>query len=183
MTFAQLTPGSYVHVLEITGTFKKNTVYSLGTVMSVSSPYDEPLQPNQFQMNQMRRKLVDIMIACDGEQKKLSVVENKSIMTDANIGLTISTDKEQIVNMVKQSYNSCRLKKESASKYDEEMRRCEDILKMLNYSEPTNDVPKDFKHIDELKSEVKELKELVNSLMTLKTHQEEKVVPQKEQTN
>ena len=31
--------------------------------------------------------------------------------------------------MVKKSYNDCKIKKESVVKYDEEMRRCEDILK------------------------------------------------------
>ena len=37
MTFSQLTSGTRIHVLEITGTFKKNTTYSLGTVVSVNS--------------------------------------------------------------------------------------------------------------------------------------------------
>lgn len=50
-------------------------------------------------------------------------------MADSNIGLTIATDKTQIVDMVKKSYNDCKIKKESVVKYDEEMRRCEDILK------------------------------------------------------
>lgn len=180
MTFAQLMPDDHVHILEITGTFKKNTVYSLGTVMSVSSPYDEPLQPGQFPINQTRRKLVDITVTCDGEQKKLSVADNKSITTDASIGLTISTDKDEIVSMVKQSYNSYKLKKESASKYDDEMRRCEDILKILNYSEPTSNVPNDFQQVTELKSEVKELKEMLSDLLRSQQHKE--TVPQ-EQTN
>lgn len=50
MTFSQLTSGTRIHVLEITGTFKKNTTYSLGTVVSVSKPYDEPMPPTQFPM-------------------------------------------------------------------------------------------------------------------------------------
>ena len=67
-----------IHVLEITGTFKKSTTYSLGKVVSVSKPYDEPLPPGQFPMPmQNRRKLVDLVISCDGEQKKLSVSEDK----------------------------------------------------------------------------------------------------------
>lgn len=36
MTFSQLTSGTNIHVLEITGTFKKSTTYSLGKVVSVS---------------------------------------------------------------------------------------------------------------------------------------------------
>ena len=80
MTFSQLTPGTNIHVLEITGTFKKSTTYSLGKVVSVSKPYDEPLPPGQFPMPmQNRRKLVDLVISCDGEQKKLSVSEDKTM--------------------------------------------------------------------------------------------------------
>lgn len=163
MTFSQLTSGTPIHVLEITGTFKKSTTYSLGTVVSVSKPYDEPMPPQQFPMSMPnRRKLVDLVITCDGEQKKLSVSEDKTIMTDSTIGLTIATDKSQIVDMVKQSYNNCKLKKESVMKYDEEMRRCEDILKLLNInSDITTNVTKDFKELDELKADVKELKDLI----------------------
>lgn len=88
-----------------------------GEVVSVSKPYDEPLPPGQFPMPmQNRRKLVDLVISCDGEQKKLSVSEDKTMMTDSTIGLTIATDKTQIVDMVKQSYNDCKVKKESVLK-------------------------------------------------------------------
>lgn len=48
---------------------------------------------------QNRRKLVDLVISCDGEQKKLSVSEDKTMMTDSTIGLTIATDKTQIVDI------------------------------------------------------------------------------------
>ena len=166
----------------ITGTFKKSTTYSLGKVVSVSKPYDEPLPPGQFPMPmQNRRKLVDLVISCDGEQKKLSVSEDKTMMTDSTIGLTIATDKTQIVDMVKQSYNDCKVKKESVLKYDEEMRRCEDILKLLNTTpDITTNVTKDFKELDELKAEVKELKQLLQNVTTVRPEVNEKV-PQAEE--
>lgn len=147
-----------------------STTYSLGKVVSVSKPYDEPLPPGQFPMPmQNRRKLVDLVISCDGEQKKLSVSEDKTMMTDSTIGLTIATDKTQIVDMVKQSYNDCKVKKESVLKYDEEMRRCEDILKLLNTTpDITTNVTKDFKELDELKAEVKELKQLLQNVTTVR---------------
>lgn len=98
MTFSQLTSGTRIHVLEITGTFKKNTTYSLGTVVSVSKPYDEPVPPTQFPMPmQNRRKLVDLVISCDGEQRKLSVSEDKTMMTDSSIGLTIATENHKLL--------------------------------------------------------------------------------------
>ena len=85
------------------------------------------------------------------------------------IGLTIATDKTQIVDMVKQSYNDCKVKKESVLKYDEEMRRCEDILKLLNTTpDITTNVTKDFKELDELKAEVKELKQLLQNVTTVR---------------
>jgi hypothetical protein len=45
ITFAQLNIGDPIHVLEITGTFKKSTTYYKGTVMNMSKVYDEPLSP------------------------------------------------------------------------------------------------------------------------------------------
>lgn len=183
MTFSQLTTGTGIHVLEVTGTFRKNTTYSLGTVISVSNPYEEPLQPGQFQIpGQVRRKLVDLVISCDGEQKKLSVSEDKNIMTDSLIGLTIATDKDAIINKVRQSYNDCKIKKESLAKYDEEMRRCEDILKTLNTTQDmTTDVTKDFREFDNLKAEVKELKQLLQTMSIVRP--ENKHTPPTEEHN
>lgn len=132
--------------------------------------YDEPVPPTQFPMPmQNRRKLVDLVISCDGEQRKLSVSEDKTMMTDSSIGLTIATEKSQIVNMVRQSLDDCRIKKESLSKIDEEMRRCEDILKILNVnSDITTNVTKDFKELDDLKAEVKELKQLLQNVSAVR---------------
>lgn len=168
-----------------TGTFKKNTTYSLGTVVSVSKPYDEPMPPTQFPMPmQNRRKLVDLVISCDGEQRKLSVSEDKTMMTDSSIGLTIATEKSQIVNMVRQSLEDCRVKKESLSKIDEEMRRCEDILKILNVnSDITTNVTKDFKELDELRAEVKELKQLLQNISTVRPEENNIDPPTEEKEN
>lgn len=159
--------------------------YSLGTVVSVSKPYDEPVPPTQFPMPmQNRRKLVDLVISCDGEQRKLSVSEDKTMMTDSSIGLTIATEKSQIVNMVRQSLEDCRVKKESLSKIDEEMRRCEDILKILNVnSDITTNVTKDFKELDELRAEVKELKQLLQNISTVRPEENNIDPPTEEKEN
>lgn len=59
--------------------------------------------------------------------------------------------------------------KESLSKIDEEMRRCEDILKILNInSDITTNVTKDFKELDDLKAEVKELKQLLQNVSAVR---------------
>lgn len=155
------------------------------TVVSVSKPYDEPVPPTQFPMPmQNRRKLVDLVISCDGEQRKLSVSEDKTMMTDSNIGLTIATEKSQIINMVRQSLEDCRIKKESLSKIDEEMRRCEDILKILNVnSDITTNVTKDFKELDELRAEVKELKQLLQNISTVRPEENNIDPPTEEKEN
>lgn len=44
MLFSQLKIGDHVHVLEVLGTFKKTTVYSLGSITQVSNPL--PPMPN-----------------------------------------------------------------------------------------------------------------------------------------
>lgn len=58
---------------------------------------------------------------------------------------------------------------DSVNKIDEEMRRCEDILKILNVnSDITTNVTKDFKELDDLKAEVKELKQLLQNISTVR---------------
>lgn len=111
-----------------------------------------------------------LMQAINGNKDAINTLsEDKTMMTDSTIGLTIATDKTQIVDMVKQSYNDCKVKKESVLKYDEEMRRCEDILKLLNTApDITTNVTKDFKELDELKAEVKELKQLLQNVTTVR---------------
>lgn len=115
---------------------------------------------------------------------ELSVSEDKTMMTDSSIGLTIATEKSQIVNMVRQSLEDCRVKKESLSKIDEEMRRCEDILKILNVnSDITTNVTKDFKELDELRAEVKELKQLLQNISTVRPEENNIDPPTEEKEN
>lgn len=97
---------------------------------------------------------------------------------------TIATEKSQIVNMVRQSLEDCRVKKESLSKIDEEMRRCEDILKILNVnSDITTNVTKDFKELDELRAEVKELKQLLQNISTVRPEENNIDPPTEEKEN
>lgn len=110
--------------------------------------------------------------------------EDKTMMTDSSIGLTIATEKSQIVNMVRQSLDDCRIKKESLSKIDEEMRRCEDILKILNInSDITTNVTKDFKELDDLKAEVKELKQLLQNVSAVRPEENNIDPPTEEKEN
>ena len=137
--------------------------------------YDEQLPPQQFPLpNQTRRKLVDIVISCDGEQKKLSVDDNKSIVTDTNIGLTVATDKQQIINMVRTTYNEYKAKKEAMARYDEEMQKCEAILNKLDIKPEVQEDPR----IAELQSQVNELKDIIKQASQMVPAPMKQMLPQ-----
>lgn len=113
---------------------------------------------------QNRRKLVDVFISCNGESKKLSVPAERSIINDTSIGLTVATNKEEIANMVRQNYNEFKAKKEAASKYDEEMEKCKDILDQLEaqVEDPivTNTID-NSKEINDLKNDVADIRKMI----------------------
>lgn len=160
ITFSQLNIGDPVYVLEVAGTFKKSTNFYIGTIVNMSKVYDEPLNPQQFTMpNNPRRKLIDITISCNGEHKKITVDENKTIIVDNLIGLTISTDKQQMITIIKNTYNEYKAKKESLMKYEQELTKYEDILRQL---EQPIQKEEDSKLID-LQKQIEELKRLLNT--------------------
>ena len=126
---------------------------------------DEALPQGQFPIpGQSRRKLVDVFISCNGESKKLSVPAERSIINDTSIGLTVATNKEEIANMVRQNYNEFKAKKEAASKYDEEMEKCKDILNQLEAQVEapiiTNTID-NSKEINDLKNDVADIRKMI----------------------
>ena len=146
----------------------EGSLVSVATSVSssqVSNPYDEALPQGQFPIpGQNRRKLVDVFISCNGESKKLSVPAERSIINDTSIGLTVATNKEEIANMVRQNYNEFKAKKEAASKYDEEMDKCKDILDQLEaqVEDPivTNTID-NSKEINDLKNDVADIRKMI----------------------
>ena len=159
MLFNQLNIGDKVYIIEVIGTFKKTTEYNEGQVTQVSNIYEEPIPPGQFPIpNQQRKKLVDITIQCNGESKKFTIPENKSTITDNTLGLTISTNKQEIINIIRNQYNMYKQRKESIAKCDEEMAKCQQLLDKLDtHNETTNESLK----IVELQNEINELKSII----------------------
>lgn len=159
MLFNQLNIGDKVYIIEVIGTFKKATEYNEGQVTQVSNIYEEPIPPGQFPIpNQQRKKLVDITIQCNGESKKFTIPENKSTITDNTLGLTISTNKQEIINIIRNQYNMYKQRKESIAKCDEEMAKCQQLLDKLDtHNETTNESLK----IVELQNEINELKSII----------------------
>ena len=144
---------------------------------SVSNAYDEPLQPGQFQLpNQPRKKLIDVTIQCNGEQKKFSIPENRTVITDSNLGLTISTDKQEIVGIIKNQYNTYKARKESIAKCDEEMSKCQALLEKLDIlKEPINT---EDPRIKELQDEVNELKNIIKQASSMVPPPMKQMLPQ-----
>lgn len=176
MLFNQLNIGDKVYIVEVVGTFKKTTEYNEGSVTQVSGVYDEPLQPGQFQMpNQPRKRVVDITIQCNGESKKFTIPENKSVITDSNLGLTISTDKQEIVNIVRNQYDTYKQRKEAIAKCDEEMSKCQALLDKLGVdNKPTQEDSK----IIELQREVNELKDIIRKANQMVPSPVKQMLPQ-----
>lgn len=176
MLFNQLNIGDKVYIIEVVGTFKKTTEYNEGSVTQVSGVYDEPMQPGQYQMpNQPRKKVVDITIQCNGESKKFTIPENKSVITDSNLGLTISTDKQEIVNIIRNQYITYKQRKEAIAKCDEEMAKCQSLLDRLGVS----DKPiKEDNKILELQKEVNELKSIIRKANQMVPQPMKEMLPQ-----
>lgn len=71
-----------------------------------------------------------------------------------------------------------------ARSYQYPYSRCEDILKILNVnSDITTNVTKDFKELDELRAEVKELKQLLQNISTVRPEENNIDPPTEEKEN
>lgn len=160
MLFNQLKNGDIVYIIEVLGTFKKSMEYSVGTVTMVSKAYDEPIPQNQFTLpNQQRKRVIDLNIQSNGETKKFTVPEDRSTITDQTLGLTISTNKEDIANIIRTQYNIYKTRKESIAKCDEEMSKCKTILERLNI----DDTPQEDTTIKEMQEQIKQLRQIIES--------------------
>lgn len=143
----------------------RSDYYRAVVTMTSSDHIKYFVEQGQFPIpGQNRRKLVDVFISCNGESKKLSVPAERSIINDTSIGLTVATNKEEIANMVRQNYNEFKAKKEAASKYDEEMEKCKDILDQLEaqVEDPivTNTID-NSKEINDLKNDVADIRKMI----------------------
>lgn len=120
--------------------------------------------------------LNDVTIQCNGESRKFTIPENKSVITDTNLGLTISTDKQEIVNILRNQYNTYKARKESIAKCDEEMSKCQALLEKLDIpKEPTNT---EDPRIKELQDEVNELKNIIKQASSMVPPPMKQMLPQ-----
>lgn len=132
MLFKDLKVGDNVFILENAGTFRKINTYNVGTITQVSPPYDDMSNTNPYMNQAQRRKLIDITITCEGIQKKLTVGADKATITDNIIGLTVSTDKQELITQVTSQCREYEQKIKAIESYRQELRKCQDLLGLLN---------------------------------------------------
>lgn len=132
MVFKDLKIGDNVFILENAGTFRKINTYNIGTITQIGQPYDDMTNVNPYMNSQARRKLIDITITCEGVQKKLTVGADKSTITDNVIGLTVSTDKNELVTQVNNQCKEYEQKIKAIESYRQELRKCHELLDLLS---------------------------------------------------
>lgn len=131
MEFKDLKIGDNVYILENVGTFRKVTSFNVGTIINISQPYDDLSNSNPYLNQLLKNKLVDITVTCEGTQKKLTVGANKSNITDNNIGLTISTSNEELINQINQQCKEWEGKIAQIENYQRELEKCKQVLNQL----------------------------------------------------
>lgn len=131
MLFKDLKVGDNVYILENAGTFRKVNTYNIGVITVLSQPYDDMTNTNPYMAAAARRKLIDITISCEGVQKKLTVGADKSTITDNLIGLTVSTNKNELITQVTNQCKEYESKIKAIEFYKNEIKKCQDILELL----------------------------------------------------
>lgn len=131
MEFKDLKIGNSVYILESAGTFRKVNTYNIGTVVQITPPYDDTSLQNPYLSTQLRKKVVDITISCEGIQKKITVGADKATITDSSIGLTISTSKDELITQIQAQCKEYEDKIAAIELYREEAAKCRRILNQL----------------------------------------------------
>lgn len=92
------------------------------------------------------------------------------------LGLTISTDKQEIVGIIKNQYNTYKVRKESIAKCDEEMSKCQALLEKLDI--PKEPINTEDSRIKELQDEINELKNIIKQASSMVPPPMKQMLPQ-----
>lgn len=93
------------------------------------------------------------------------------------VSTTGTNNSKHFVEMVKATYNDYKAKKEALAKYEEEMSKCEDILKKLDYVEEPkkeNDTV-----IQDMQQQIKELKDVIKQLTNTEQKTDQQIQSEK----
>lgn len=136
MMFKDLKVGDSIYILENAGTFRKVNTYNIGIITQIGQQYDDLSNANPYMAQNMRKKLIDITISCEGISKKLTVGAEKTTITDNIIGLTVSTNKDELITQVTNQCKEYESKIKAIEFYKNEIKKCQDILGLLK-DQPT----------------------------------------------
>ena len=95
---------------------------------------------------------------------------------DIDVGLTISTDKQEIVGIIRNQYNTYKARKESIAKCDEEMSKCQALLEKLDI--PKEPINTEDPRIKELQDEINELKNIIKQASSMVPPPMKQMLPQ-----
>lgn len=102
--------------------------------------------------------------------------EHQTAAVGTMINQATSTDKQEIVNILRNQYNTYKARKESIAKCDEEMSKCQALLEKLDIpKEPTNT---EDPRIKELQDEVNELKNIIKQASSMVPPPMKQMLPQ-----
>lgn len=144
MMFKDLKVGDSIYILENAGTFRKVNTYNIGTITQIGQQYDDLNNVNPYMAQNMRKKLIDITISCEGVSKKLTVGADKSTITDNIIGLTVSTNKNELITQLTNQCKEYESKIKAIEFYKNEIKKCQDILGLLNDQPTKGDYTEDI---------------------------------------
>ena len=133
MQFKDLQNSYQVHLL-IKG---ERITHKMGTVISVSNSRFPPLQPGQMpyqqpqvSFQQPQDRIVDLEVSVDGINTTYVVRENMTV--EVRNGITISCDKEPIINEINAIARECNSAINGVDKQKERLKDCEAIMAELN---------------------------------------------------
>lgn len=89
---------------------------------------------------------------------------------------SISTDKQEIIDILRNQYNTYKARKESIAKCDEEMAKCQSLLEKLDIPKEINNV--EDPRIKELQDEVNELKNIIKQASSMVPPPMKQMLPQ-----
>lgn len=98
-----------------------------------------------------------LMQAINGNKDAINSLAT-TLNCDINSVQTASTDKQEIINIVRNQYNTYKQRKEAIAKCDEEMAKCQVLLDKLGVD---NEPARENDKILELQKEVSELKNII----------------------
>lgn len=108
-------------------------------------------------------------------RRRLNTISGIPVLRTTGV-VTTSTDKQEIVNILRNQYNTYKARKESIAKCDEEMSKCQALLEKLDIpKEPTNT---EDPRIKELQDEVNELKNIIKQASSMVPPPMKQMLPQ-----